>query len=346
MAGGTPNLTLSFSPQRIRFGMSFVVLLMLTYPPPSMSRTQAGGQEKEIDLADPDKMRLLRNLLDAENKREENLRLLIANAPAIRHTLIDRCLANVQDVKELNRYCADLLRQISDLVLPGSAEDNALKPLKELAAEVEVLTDTTRRAGDSWYFETFESSNSGPINELRTEIGIPATGGAIIHLYPGEIPEPIREFFRLSKIDSSLQVTGITRWDKYIAISASSLSTQEITNVTNHELVHAYISSAASGAKFPKWFREGVAVYLSGGAQSFISVSGSEMERRQATTEYREYATVFHDLELLLGRHRLQQFIADAVKNKSVTEPLRNATGFTSHEELRRHAQLRLPLTN
>ncbi|HEX3047343.1 MAG TPA: basic secretory protein-like protein, partial [Bacillota bacterium] len=118
-------------------------------------------------------------------------------------------------------------------------------------------------------------------------------------------------------------------------------SPEELENIISHELVHAYIFSAlGADDTLPKWFTEGVALYLSNTKDQYISSNGIWGDFiSRASDEYEEYRQVFRYLEHSLGRRGVARFIRRTVEQQSVTDSLPQIAGVSDYVVLRNKAQ-------
>src|SRR5262249_23623931 len=145
------------------------------------------------------------------------------------------------------------------------------------------------------------------------------------------IPTPIQALFREN-------VEGITRWCRFIAVTTENKSDEEIADTVSHELAHAYISASLglSSNKLPRWFHEGVAQYLSDAKDRYVSQTSFGIERiGWSPNDYEEFSLVFRYLDATLGTQGVAEFIRHAVEQRSADEPLRDAIGTSSYDELR-----------
>ncbi|HEX3046883.1 MAG TPA: hypothetical protein VHY08_19165, partial [Bacillota bacterium] len=155
------------------------------------------------------------------------------------------------------------LRKIQDQLkfLPVSNQANPdYFHSPEFYAEVKVFTETKVRVGEELSIVNYAHSNNKALQALREEVKIlPPKGGAIVRVYKNKLvmPPPIRDLFQGN-------IQGFTHWRRFIAVNKVRKSPEELENIISHELVHAYIFSAlGADDTLPKWFTEGVALYLS-----------------------------------------------------------------------------------
>lgn len=208
---------------------------------------------------------------------------------------------------------------------------------RDFLAEVNAFTSTRVIAGEQLLLVNFSSSNNKAVKALRNEAHLPPPkGGAILRIYAaGEImPPPIRALFQGN-------IQGITRYYRFIAINAAHKSPEELENIISHELVHAYIlSSLGVNNTLPRWFNEGVALYLSGAKDQYVTLEGLNWTRiSRVSDEYAEYRLIFRYLNYALGRRGVTEFIRQTVQQQSVTASLPEATGLTNYQDLRNKAE-------
>ncbi|GEM_PF-1237915 len=244
--------------------------------------------------------------------------------------------ANEKDMQAINAMC-QLLLSIKPPKSDKSEGSDTGAWFQNFLSEIAAFTSTEAAEGERFSIVMFEQSSDKAVQRLREEAHIaPPEGGAIVRVYQikKEMPQPIHALFRG-------QVQGITRWCRFIAVSAEDKSRREIEDIISHELAHAYISSSLglNDEKLPQWFHEGVALYLSDAKDQYVSQTRFGIERISwSPKDYEEYRLVFRYLDSTLGRQRVAEFIQLVVQGQSVTEPLRTVIGATSYDDLRARA--------
>lgn len=237
-----------------------------------------------------------------------------------------------QDMEAINDTCRLLLSML-ERELDIGADAGEIKLLKELLAEVAAFTSTEIVKGESYSIVTFAQSDDTALWRLRREVLLPAPpGGAIVRVYLFDeiMPLPIRALFQE-------QQRGITIGGRFVAVRAANMSREEREAVISHELVHAYINSylGPDSNKLPRWFHEGVALYLPDVRNVYRSYVGIDVSPK----DYREYRAVFRYLDSKLGRLAVARFIYEVVELRSTDEPLYDAIGTASYYELRNLAE-------
>lgn len=233
------------------------------------------------------------------------------------------------DLNTVSERCVGLARTSYLFLDPKTREG-----FQRFLLEVVHFTSTQTSEAERLYIESFSLSKDKAVRKLREEIGLPPPeGGAVVRIYyfKRAMPEPVRELFREG-------VQGITRWCRFIAINAEGLGKQELEDVISHELAHAYISSSLglSGDNLPRWFHEGVALYLSDARDVYVSQTNFGMGRiAWSPREYEEYKIAFKYIESRIGEQGTGEFIRRAVEGKSADEALRAIVGVSGYGELR-----------
>jgi hypothetical protein len=233
--------------------------------------------------------------------------------------------ANLRDLKKIQAQLKFLP------ISKQSTSDYFSSP--EFLAEVKAFTETNVRVGEELSIVNYARSDNKALRALREEVKIPAPkGGAIVRIYTNKLvmPPPIRDLFQGD-------IQGFTHWRRFIAVNKARKSPEELENIISHELVHAYIFSALGADNtLPKWFTEGVALYLSNTKDQYISSNvfwGDFISR--ASDEYEEYRQVFRYLEHSLGRRGITRFIRQTVEQQSVTDSLPQIAGVSDYVVLR-----------
>jgi len=156
---------------------------------------------------------------------------------------------------------------------------------------------------------------------LREQAGVPPPPGYFfVRLYasPLSMPPLLRRSF------ANEGIAGVTLQARYIAVLVvDDLRFQnrgrldnETLDVLSHELVHAYISAAIGPyqvMELPVWFREGLAIFFSGGGKSYTYFAPSSAIRRGPTEAYQGYDQIFRYLENRLGKEMLLQRSREAI---------------------------------
>ncbi len=163
-----------------------------------------------------------------------------------------------------------------------------------------------------WRIDPAESQDPALVG-LREEAGVPPPPGFFyVRLYPSTLAMPSL----LQKTFSNEEVAGVTLQARYIAVLVvDDLRFQnrgrldnETLDVLSHELVHAYVSASIGAGRvmeLPAWFREGLAIFFSGGGKSYTYFAPGSVFRRGPTEAYRAYDQVFRYLESRTGREEL-----------------------------------------
>jgi hypothetical protein len=218
--------------------------------------------------------------------------------------------------------------------LRAADSDSRLRAIEQYLVEVAAVTAVRKAEGEKWSIVSFAKSNDKALKRLREEIHLrPPKGGAILRVYAGKrwMPPPIRSLFHGG-------TEGVTTWCRFIAVNAEEKSSQELEDIVSHELTHAFIASSLGlkNDKLPRWFHEGLALYISNAKDQYVSQSELGGPRiATSPADYAEFRLVFQYLDDTLGRKRVADFIQDVVEQQSVDEPLLTAIGTSSYASLR-----------
>ena len=227
----------------------------------------------------------------------------------------------------------DLIYHQSKSLLAAGAKSNMDQGTFNVLTEISAFTATQLVADEELSIISFSKSNNQALKRLRTEIGLPSPpGGAIVRVYRSRevIPLPIRRLF-----ESRIQ--GFTYQYRFIAINAENKSPEELAAITTHELVHAYIFSYLGPGRtyLPKWFNEGVALYLSGAKDQYTTQLGPGfILTTRPPQDYEEYFLCFRYLDDALGRLKIARFIRRVVQEQSAEGVLSEMTGLRDFNEL------------
>jgi hypothetical protein len=159
------------------------------------------------------------------------------------------------------------------------------------------------------------------IHQLREQAGLPPPEGYVFLRYYDSresMPELVRRAFQ------NEDVMGVTIFSRYIAILEEDkailqeqiLQQQTLPETVAHELVHAYINATLgykNAASFPRWFHEGVAIYLSGSGEVQVVMLGDLTVTKTSPEDYAQFDLNFKYLESEYGRDELLTRIGTAI---------------------------------
>lgn len=192
-----------------------------------------------------------------------------------------------------------------------------------------------------------ETSDDRAVVKLREEVGLPPPEGYVyVNHFPSLLDTPpivLESFLDFHTLGVTLPCRFIVVLDEHgFTDKEKKLSKKTLPETISHELVHAYFQAMrCEGDELPKWFREGAAVYFSGGKEHSITYSegGREVILVASTPEeYQEYQTVFRYLRSELGEEDFNATIRGAVEGNSIEEIFQK-TDTDSFEELSKEAQ-------
>ena len=168
----------------------------------------------------------------------------------------------------------------------------------------------------------------------------PPVGYVFLRTYSSrsEMPELVRKAFQ------DEDVRGVTIFSRYIAILEEEkeilqeriLQQQTLPETVTHELIHATINATLgyqNADSFPRWFHEGVAIYLSGSGEDRVVMLGDLTITKTSPEDYVQYDLNFKYLESKIGQDELLGLIGTAIKeiNPSV---MYEELGYENADEL------------
>jgi len=179
------------------------------------------------------------------------------------------------------------------------------------------------------------------IQLLREKADIPPPEGYVfLRTYSSrsEMPDLVRRAFR------NEDVKGVTIFSRYIAILEEDkailqeriLQDQTLPETVAHELVHAYVNATLgyqNADSFPRWFHEGVAIYLSGSGEDRVVMLGDLTVSKTSPEDYVQYDLNFKYLESEYGQDELFARIRTAIKEIKPSI-LYEELGFQNADEL------------
>jgi hypothetical protein len=201
------------------------------------------------------------------------------------------------------------------------------------------ISPDTQSGDGRGYLLTFQDIQDPAVIALRDEVGLSVPDGYIyIWLYPSResMPPALQNFFANPDIRG---VTVLTRYiiviDQLEGLNGSSGSAQrsvqlidwlrnQRSRTLSHEFVHAYVKSALGpeiGFTLPKWYDEGLAIYLSGSSQptavTYHDESGQVVSWTSAPEDYARYRDQFQYMERMYGRDRFIELIRQSLINNN-----------------------------
>jgi len=179
------------------------------------------------------------------------------------------------------------------------------------------------------------------IQLLREKADIPPPEGYVfLRTYSSrrDMPDLVRRAFR------NEDVKGVTIFSRYIAILEEDkamlqeriLQDQTLPETVAHELVHAYVNATLgyqNADSFPRWFHEGVAIYLSGSGEDRVVMLGDLTVSKTSPEDYVQYDLNFKYLESEYGQDELFARIRTAIKEIKPSI-LYEELGFQNTDEL------------
>ncbi len=251
---------------------------------------------------------------------------LAADGPTF-DDLVNYPFRNNHDMNQVSNLASELLATPE----VKYSEDRA--DMKNSVGLVIAFTSTDPEQGGSFKIVDFQSSRDKAITRLRDTIAIPAPkGGAILRLYNtrDSMPDNIAKLF-------SQDTGGLTLWCRFVAVFKENKSPDQLQDTISHELVHAYISSylGASRDDLPRWFHEGVALYLSDSKDTYSYRTGMNTEMISwSPKDYANYRLCFRYLDSILGKPGIERFIREAVVGRNAEKALWREAQITSFDDL------------
>jgi len=162
------------------------------------------------------------------------------------------------------------------------------------------------------------------IRNLKEKAGLPPPEGFVFLRYydsRASMPDLVRRAFQ------NEDVKGVTIFSRYIAILEEDkailqeqiLQQQTLPDTLAHELVHAYVIATLgpqNSDSFPRWFHEGVAIYLSGSGEVQVVILGDLAVTQTSPEDYAQFDLNFKYLESRYGQDELLGRIGKSIKQR------------------------------
>ena len=241
--------------------------------------------------------------------------------------LVNYPFRNNQDMNRVSNLAGEMLAS------PEVRFSKDRENVKNAIGLVTAFTSTESASGGSFKIVNFRSSQDKAITRLRDLIRIPAPeGGAILRTYDtrDSMPPIMAELF-------NRDTGGLTLWCRFIAVFKESKSLEQLQDVISHELVHAYILSYLGTERddLPRWFHEGVALYLSDAKDTYSYRTGMNTEMVSwSPADYANYRLSFKYLDSRLGKAGVDQFIREAVVGRDAEKALWRNARLRSFDEM------------
>jgi hypothetical protein len=234
--------------------------------------------------------------------------------------LLDPVITSQEGLLERLALYVEAHECLSNTREPLSSEMEAARTYLEYFLIFTIGYDTPE---DSSYLRLVElaTSDDPAVIQLRQAAGLaPPPGYIFIRFYRSRqaMPSRLRGLF-------AEDTAGLTLLTRYIAIleedtftwEQQRLQAQTLPRTVSHELVHAYVNASIgieALEELPRWYAEGVAIYLSGSGEDHVVVGPDSTMVTTSPQDYRAYRDNFKFLEAKLGQERLLQVIRISVE--------------------------------
>lgn len=224
-------------------------------------------------------------------------------------------------------------RQVVEYRRSAFLIDRLSENQREYLWRVEAFSSPQTAPNETLQLELFAGSRDKAVRRLIDEVGLePPPGGAVVRIYNvhDEMPPAVRSLF-------TEKIAGIA-YGRFIAVSAENRPRHEVPDIVSHELVHAFVFALMGDTrsqKLPKWFHEGIALYLAESRAFYFSYPS--LDRTQvsySTKDYNDFRRLFEYLEHRLGRDGLHELIARCIREASVDAAFTEATGSSDFRKL------------
>jgi hypothetical protein len=169
--------------------------------------------------------------------------------------------------------------------------------------------------------ESLDTTDDPAVKKIRDEAGVaPPIGFVYIRYYSSRdaMPAIVRQAFE------NKEVVGVTLLVRYIAVLIEDTNTwaeqilqnQTVPETISHELIHAYMNSILGVQNlktFPIWYKEGIAIYLSGSGKDHSAVTPDFTISTTSPEDYHQYDLNFKYLEAKFGRKHLLELIKQSI---------------------------------
>jgi len=167
----------------------------------------------------------------------------------------------------------------------------------------------------------FDDLQDPAVRILRDELKIPQPEGYLyVWMYPSResLPPELKPAF------ANPNVQGVTILTRYVVVldnvdgegNLADFQRRVRSSIFSHEFVHAYVKSYLGpdkGTRLPRWYDEGLAIYLSGSSEPsslvYYDEDGRKVKLHYATRDYALYRDTFAFLEQAYGREVFMDLI-------------------------------------
>lgn len=257
----------------------------------------------------------------------------LTGAPNWRDQLRDPVINEREEIAERVEFYSQIRACIQSGALETSPHDAdrqmagtaALPPnLLELTGYFVILAggalDPQPGPGQSFLLR-FDNLQDPAVRILRDELKIPQPEGYLyIWMYPSResLPPELKPVF------ANPNVQGVTILTRYVVVldnvdgegDLADFQYKVRSSIFSHEFVHAYVKSFLGpdkGTRLPRWYDEGLAIYLSGSSEPsslvYYDENGRRVKLHYATRDYALYRDTFTFLEQAHGREAFMKLI-------------------------------------
>lgn len=232
---------------------------------------------------------------------------------------------------------ADVNERVDWYIKPGIDQIIANKERIDKVQTIYAMASRYIEFVDNGKLVCFATSRDEAVVALRDCVGLPAPKG-FAYVQTGA---PIKDEYRTTESDGS-KAMGVTIDKRFIiieaqiSISENGAAVNDNGKVLSHELTHAYVNCliGEDSENLPKWFKEGLAISLSGTEIKTLVETTGTVERYQILSqEYTRYFKMFKYLRHVKGRGKFIQFIREAVNDRSTSKALVSLLGYEPSEE-------------
>lgn len=256
--------------------------------------------------------------------------------------LVDPSMTTRTEIDNLQFECNKIIE--SAAIANKLGQDSSTNDQADLVSKLcEIFLKHTLDGPNNQMVELATSSNPA-LARARQIINLPPPQGFAFVRYIDTDQETDTLNDPELKLKKDTVNPGYTILTRYITIDLASClegaknsqgeSSETVT--LSHELIHAYVGSiigCKNLGKLPAWFREGLAVYITG--SSSVRIGNARESYEQSTSyEYIGYLQLFNYLERLKGRDTINKYITQAISDKDVLNPLRSIYKIESYEIL------------
>ena len=269
-------------------------------------------------------------------------------------TVLDPRMDSVKEITQVRQECKSMKAALTRLE-PELQGAEIRKKAKTLSLACELFLEYSDTESSN-LLVNLASSDDPALAKLRGMIALPSPPGfAYVHIKRSEKRDFLYGLPALipSVPKEEIIQPGETFLTRYITIDLGKClvdgtdknGRSDVETTLSHELVHVYVNSLMGFEHFdelPKWFNEGLAVYVTGDnkiSKVTHTYSGEVTQTRSVCDEYKKYYLSFQYLAWLKGENSFNLFVTECIKTRRIKDLLLNYYEIRSQEHLEKAAK-------